>query len=344
MLNIEPKQNITKKKIVVLPSFIGLPNVLNHIDLHDPNLLFISNNPSLIDFFKRTNCNYFNYPEIGQNKSSKDIREFKLRAIAFTSRFIDCELFYFFYLSDIALLFSVNLMSKQNLVAFINSDPDLPLANPIRHIFNPIYRNQLVSLLAYGLLLNFWPRIYNSGFSTLLGKKIFKENYIVQNLVSTQTQNERIIQEAFNLSEIDVLYIDNISEHFPIDAKKTSKFLDQISNKGFQTWIKPHPKIRLHDSFNSTRVLHKAVPAETVMKYAKVTIGICSMSLLYHTGGVKISIIHLLDLDDELKSRWIPAFEEYGVLMPKSSDEFFDAVYQTFKEDSGSLRRKSFNA
>jgi hypothetical protein len=321
-------QEIKRKKIFVMPSYIGLNYVLNNFDLDDDQIFFVSSNQSFRSFVTNNGLKLLKL-KLSEGLDRSTLMANKRCIDSFASSISDSEIYFFFYLSAIQELYLVKKLAVNNQVNYIDFDPKLPNYSYKEAFKSGRLKPLLIARAAYGLIFGIHTRMYVGNQKVLLGARLleFVREASSGGEMFLKSNSIKLIQK-YGFSNVDILYVDNISQHFPESAKLVSSILLDLQYRGYSILIKPHPTFKIHDDFKKFELIHEAVPADICIHFAEHIIGVSSLSLNFSTTKRVISLLHLINLPAKFIDEKIPQLSK-NIWFPKSIDQLvrnFDAL------------------
>ena len=285
-----------KKKIFVMPSYIGLNYVLNHFDLDEEETFFVSSNKSFRAFVNHSSLRLMKLPLIeGLDRAS--LMENKNRIDSFASKISGAEVYFFFYLSAIQEIYLVKKLAINNQVNFIDHDPKLYKYSYKKAFDAGRLRPMLISQIAYRFIFGVRTKMYSAHGNMILGSRLIE---FAQRAISGRgrfiEQNTTKLGGRYGLSNVDILYIDNISYHYPESAKLVVSILLDLKSRGYCILVKPHPTFKILNDFKQFDLIDEAIPSDICFHFAQKIIGVSSLSLNFCSTKSVISLLHLLEL------------------------------------------------
>ncbi len=325
-----------KINLLVLPSYMGLSEFLKNFDLFSDNVIVASNNAAVLSFLKVSGIRAFEFPALGTDLSRARLRELKTQIETAALKMSFFEVHYGFYLSNVPALFFIQELSKLNRIYFWNCDP---IYKPVAFwmaLISGSFRKALFSRLIYSIYLGMNCTIYKINFGYMLGKK-FKaaENVSKFDIKPEESDyffaNCSRIHSSIQIKQADIIYTDNISQHFPKDAIKISHILARVRKHGISIAIKPHPTIALHPCFGDFEIIPQYIPMEVIHPFCKVILGVNSHALKTSLSNItSISLFNCLsdELVETLKS--ISPEIKAAAIRPHSEEEFYEVLERIF--------------
>lgn len=320
-------EKYSNKKVFVFPSYVGIPFLIRNFDLSDKDNIFLTNNPSLYKWLSSLQLNVIKTPGFSSDLSRKALRDVGNLNLKISKLFIECKIYYFFYLSNIPMLHLIKCLSSENELVFINRDPKLkkiilwnvtPLAE---------FKKRLISKLAFRMILNISTDIYRVDEGFMFGKKYAKEfQYPTQEIPEVHEMNKALLRKDSTNNSVDILYIDNISVHYPKAALQVFGILQKLKESGRSIHIKPHPTFQPIDSLSVFPWIAREIPSEICMYSAKLVLGVSSTSLQEPIDKPVISLLKFLAVNDDFRERCLQQISSERIYYPESELAFHQLI------------------
>lgn len=313
--------------VFFLPSYVGLLYVLYRFSIVDEKILFLTSNKSLLKLLNRSGAKAIEVPTIRNDYSRKALTEIHKLNMEMASEFQDCNIIHFYYRNDIAGLSLIKLLKKQNLSTYIPLDPPAKQVRLFQLKPTQNIKKFGISQLAYRFIFGFTPAIFECDDSYFLGHKMATAiNEIGHLNESIFSDNKKRFLQGAQIGEIDILYIDNASVHYPKAAMEIALLLKNLELKGYKITIKPHPTFKPLDIFNSFNQISDEIPAELCMNFANVVLGFSTTALKHTTDNLVISFLKMVEVDEAVLNRNLVHLKSPNIHFPVSEKELFQLI------------------
>lgn len=143
---------------------------------------------------------------------------------------------------------------------------------------------------------------------------------------------------SVRVKSVDVIYVDNISQHYPTGAVQVAEALTRLKDSGLTVGVKPHPKIKLHNCFRGMYVYPHHIPMEVMDSFCHIIIGVYSNALVSKfSRKPAISLMNCIQglPKNSIMTGIIKGMEKKkGVLLPRSYSEFYSLVDTVMSEEN----------
>lgn len=308
--------------ICILPSYVGLLYLLNRFSITDTNLIFLTSNKSLIKLLNGVRAKVIEIPVVRDDYSRKALSQIHQENRGIAAKFSDCKVIHFFYRNDIAGLSLIRMLSKNNTPVHIPLDPDAKRVWLFQLKSLRAIRKFGISQLAYLFIFGFRPNLFESDNSYFLGKK---EKPAAEDLMGADStllnQNKKLLLKNIHLGDLEILYLDNASAHFPKAALQIVSILKDLEASGHKITVKPHPTFKPLDAFKSFELVPDELPAEICMSFAKIVLGFSTTALKTPLEVPVISLLKMVEVEQVPLQRYLNHLDSANILFPESLNE-----------------------